>query len=440
MTTSDDPEVDRGSPPSSAASSDLPRPTACRVCGAIESVRTFLSLGPLPLGNAFVPASEVQDDQEFPLDVGVCGRCHLVQIVEPAPVPAIEKVYRNYSYVPTGATLERHYAALADDIVATAAPRPGALFVDIGSNDGLLLRSILRKAPESRIAGVEPSPAISEIARGKGVPTINRFFDGPAADELLAKHGPASVVSATQVLQHIRDPVAFLRSVARILRSDGVLVLEGRAYFPDVAEKVAFDTFYHELLYCFTLRSLRSLLGQADFVPFRAERSDVYGGSLRVFAQRGSTGPRPVDPSLGVIEREETGLGLASFDPYASFGQKVASLRGRLRELVGGVRSSGATIAAYGAPSTGTTLLSYCGFGRDVIDYIVDDNPLKQGLVTPGTHVPITDSSVLERTPPEYVLVLAWRLKEEILAKLAPLRGSRIRGVIVPLPTPELLR
>ncbi|MGP8109584.1 MAG: class I SAM-dependent methyltransferase [Thermoplasmata archaeon] len=413
--------------------------TVCRVCGAPEGVRPFLSLGSLPMGNAFIAPAEIPDEQQFPLDIGFCERCCLVQIVEPAPVSAIEKVYRNYSYVPTGATLERHYRALAADIVSTVTPRPDALFVDIGSNDGLLLRSIRAHAPGCGIVGVEPSPKISEIARGHGVPTINRFFDEAAADELLSLHGPADVISATQVLQHIRDPVRLLRSVVRMLRPNGVLVLEGRAYFPDVAEKVAFDTFYHELLFCFTLHSLQNLLAQAGFVVFRAERSDAYGGSLRVFAQK-REGTREPLASVAKTLSEEVRAGLDRFDAYARFGAQVEGLRTALRRTVNAVRSSGQTISAYGAPSTGTTLLSYCGFGLDQIEYIVDDNPLKQGLVTPGSHIPITDSSALEQRPTDCVLILAWRLKDEILARLAPLRGSRIKGVIIPLPTPELVR
>ena len=412
--------------------------TGCHVCASSASVREFLSLGVLPLGNAFIEPEAIPSEQEFPLAMGVCARCHLVQIVEPAPVAAIEKVYRNYSYVPTGATLAQHYGALAQEIVRVVQPRPGSLFVDIGSNDGLLLRSIRERVGNARIGGVEPSTRISEIARSQGVPTITGFFDSAVVEEVLARFGRADVVSATQVLQHIRDPVSLLGSVRRVMVPGGVLVLEGRAYFPDVAQKISFDTFYHELLYCFTLHSLKNLLAQAGFTVFHAEHTDVYGGSLRVFAQSRDGGSRPVRASVQEILDAEVASGVTGFEAYARFAEQVEFVRLRLLRLVKEITEGGHSIAGYGAPSTGTTLLSYCRLGNDVIDYIVDDNPLKQGLVTPGTHVPITSSSRLSSGPPDYVLILAWRLQEEILSRLAPLR-SRIKGVIVPLPTPELV-
>ncbi|MGA8711064.1 MAG: class I SAM-dependent methyltransferase [Thermoplasmata archaeon] len=417
---------------------DDDRRGACRGCGTENSNRRFLSLGLLPLGNAFIPAAEIPEEERFPLDMGFCDRCFLVQVMDPAPLSSLERVYRRYSYVPTGSTLAAHYRDLANDILTVVHPGRDALFVDIGSNDGLLLSDIRRQGPQVRIVGVEPSDQISEIATKRGVPTIHGFFDPKAAEELRAKFGLADVVSATQVFQHLREPGDFLRSVHGLLRPDGVLTLEGRAYFPDVAEKVSFDTFYHELLFCFTLRSLQELLQRADFTIFHAQRSTVYGGSLRVYAQK-TGGPRAVQPSVPALLSAEDSAGLGEFETYRSFGQKVEGVGRELEREVHRLREGGKRVAGYGAPSTGNTLLNYCHIGPEVLEYIVDDNPLKQGLVTPGTHVPITDSQALEERPPEYVLLIAWRLRDEILQKLRPLKARGLNGVIVPLPKPEVI-
>lgn len=421
-----------------AAKADPPRGTPCRVCGAPNSVQGFLSLGPLPLGNAFIPPAEVSEEQRFPLDMGFCTRCFLVQVVAPAPVASLEKVYRHYSYVPTGTTLAHHYRDLAQDVLEVVRPRAGTLLVDIGSNDGLLLSELRRQDPNVRIVGVEPSDQISEIARGRGVPTLHGFFDRSAVDAIRSGSGSAGVVSATQVFQHLRDPVGFLRMAGELLDPEGVLALEGRAYFPDVVEKVSFDTFYHELLFCFTLHSLRELLESAGFTIVRARRTPVYGGSLRVYAQKAG-GSRPVDSSVEQLLAAERTAGIPQFETYRAFGAKVEGVRRELTRTVRDLKAEGRSIVGYGAPSTGNTLLNFCNLGLDSLDYIVDDNPLKQGLVTPGTHIPITDSHALEEHPPDYVLLIAWRLREEILGKLGPLRARGLKGVIVPLPSPEVI-
>jgi len=433
--------VVRSGPPASSPTRGGTTPPVlhdCRVCGAESSVQNFLSFGPLPLGNAFIPPSEIPGEQEFPLDMGFCRRCYLVQVVDPVPTSALERVYRQYSYVPTGTTLARHYHDLAGEVLRVVRPEAGALFVDIGSNDGLLLTELRGQGPGIRIAGVEPSDKISEIARSRGVPTIHGFFDDPAADRLRTEFGAATVVSATQVFQHLRDPMGFLRRAMGLLTPNGVLVLEGRAYFPDVAAKVSFDTFYHELLFCFTLHSLRELLGRAGFSIFHAERTDAYGGSLRVYAQKVG-GSRPTNPSVGELLAFERSAGVPEFETYREFGSRVEGVRDQLLGTVRRLKSGGHRLVAYGAPSTGNTLLNYCRLGKEYLEYIVDDNPLKQGLVAPGTHLPITDSRALTEHPPDYVLLVAWRLREEILEKLRPLRVRGLRGVIVPLPAPEVV-
>ena len=421
-----------------AATNRKPIRWTCRICGAPDSVVPFLSLGTLALGNAFVPLDEAVHEPSFPLDVGFCEACYLVHVVTPAPVESLEKVYRNYSYVPTGRTLADHYDRLAADIVSVVRPSERALFVDIGSNDGLLLSRIRHLAPGVRLVGVEPATRIAGIATERGIPTISGFFGPATADRIRTDQGAATVISTTQVLQHIRDPVALLRSVSGLLAPEGVFVTEGRAYFPDVAEKLSFDTFYHELLCCFTLNSLEKLLARAGLMVFHAERTEAYGGSLRVFAQK-EGGTREVRSSVRDLRGYEAKQGLREADTYRAFGKRVEAVRDRIAAIVRDLRSRGHSVAGYGAPSTGTTLLAYCGLGKNEVEYIVDDNPLKQGLVTPGTHIPIVAPDGPSTHPPDYLLLIAWRLREEILAKVGPWRKSGLHGVILPLPHPEVV-
>jgi SAM-dependent methyltransferase len=422
-------------PPSAAP---ITSPRDCRGCGASASVVVFLSLGDMPLGNAFIPPSEISGELRYPLEMGVCRACFLVQVVDPAPVAALEKVYRNYSYVPTGTTLEEHYDALAADVVRTIDPAPSSLFVDVGSNDGLFLSKLRRHRPDARVVGVEPSTRPAELARAREITTIQGFFDTATAGDVRSRFGRAHVVSATQVFQHLREPHKFLELADQLLEPGGVLVLEGRAYFPDVNEKVSFDTFYHELLFCYTLHSLSRLLDRSGFTIFRAEHEGIYGGSLRVFAQR-KGGERPLDPSVPDLMRREREQGIADVATYVAFGRKVEGVRQQVIRLVRDLKRAGERIVGYGAPSTGNTLLCYCDLDRSVLDYIVDDNPLKQGLVTPGTHLSIESSAEITKRPPAYILVIAWRLQEEIVAKLRPLRDLGLRGILVPLPHPEVL-
>jgi SAM-dependent methyltransferase len=411
---------------------------ACRGCGDPGSIDGFLSLGEMPLGNAFIPPSEIAGEVRYPLEMGVCRSCFLVQVVDPAPVAALEKVYRNYSYVPTGKTLEDHYDAFAADVLRTIDPAPGSLFVDIGSNDGLFLSKLRRHRPDARVVGVEPSTRPADLARARAITTVQGFFDAATAGAVRSQFGPAHVLSATQVFQHLREPHRFLELADSLLEPGGVLVLEGRAYFPDVDEKVSFDTFYHELLFCFTLHSLSRLLERSGFGIFHAEHQEIYGGSLRVFAQR-KDGGRPVDPSVPRLLAREREQGVADVATYVAFGRKVEGVRQQVVRLVRDLRKGGERIVGYGAPSTGNTLLCYCDLDQKVLDYIVDDNPLKQGLVTPGTHLSIENSAEITKRPPAYILVIAWRLQEEIVAKLRPLRDQGLRGILIPLPHPEVL-
>lgn len=401
----------------------------CRACGR-ESVATFLSFGKLPLGNAFLTAQQIPTEELFELDLGFCTNCSLVQQTTPPPTSSLARVYQNYRYVPVGGSLRNNLASLSRSIVADFHLDKKSLFIDIGSNDGALLAGVRGLC---KVLGIEPATEISELARKAGIETITSFFTHDLAEEVVSKYGNADAVSATQVLQHIPDPQQFVKDVRLLLKPDGIFVIEGR-YFADTIRKSSFDTVYHEMLSFFTLSSLVALLRPVGMEAFRAQFVDVYGGSLRIYAKKTENQDIQIEESVSRILETERDLGLHDLNTYEAFARRVVELRDRLHNLVVKLSAEG-RIAGYGAPSTGTTLLSYCRIGNDRVDFIVDDSPLKQGLLTPGTHIPIVDSTVLAKKPPDYLLLIAWRLRNEILPKIKDLQA---RGMSVVIPLPEL--
>jgi len=404
----------------------------CKVCGG--PVKQFLSFGELPLGNAFPRRQDFDAERRFPLELGYCIFCTLVQQISPPPTHNLAEDYRNYRYIPVGDSLRKNLCALGQKIAGEFHLARDSFVVDIGSNDGALLAAIKDRC---RVLGVEPARVISQMAIRAGVPTINDFFTHEVANKIISQRGHADVVIATQTLQHIPAIGEFVDDVRSVLKDTGIFVVEGR-YLADTIEKASYDTFYHEMLYFSTLRALINLFKQHALWVFRAETVDVYGGSLRVYAKKRLDSSSEIEDSVFQILQSEQDLNLDRFGTYLAFAEKVRRLRDELRGLIVEIRGRGHTIAAYGAPSTSATLLNYCQLGNDLIDYVIDDSPLKQGLFTPGTHIPILDSGTLASRRPEYILVLAWRLKEEIIPKIKKYfqDGSKI---ILPLPNVQVI-
>lgn len=402
----------------------------CHSCGG--DVRAFMSFGNLPLGNAFLKEHQFAIEKRYKLELGFCSDCTLVQQTSPPPLEDLASDYKSYAYIPFGETLRSHYEAMAKEIIDTTKLGPKSFAVDIGSNNGMLLQ-FLKKMTGCRILGVEPAERISQIARDSGVPTLTSFFDNRVASRISHDLGMADLVLCTQVLQHIPDINAFMKSLKGILKPNGIFMVEGR-YFGSTLQTRSFDTIYHEMIYFFTMSSLQSVLTSSDIYPFKAMTNEIYGGSLRVYATN-SPKKAPANVALLSLEKKQ---GLARFKTYEGFATEVNRIKKVLATLVKSIKTDGRSIAGYGAPSTSATLLNYCGIGKDQIDYIVDDSELKQGLYTPGTHIRIVPQIALRERPPDYLLLLAWRLKDEILEKV---NDQRIRGmkVIVPLPVPKVI-
>ena len=403
------------------------RRTTCRLCDGTDLANVF-SLAPTPLANAFVTAEALGRKQRlFPLDLFFCGGCAHLQLLD-----VIDRVelYEHYVYVSgTSPVFVRHFREYADYVVDKFQPAADGLVVDIASNDGTLLRFFAERG--RRILGVDPAKGIAAQATADGIPTIVDFFSEPLAERIVAEHGHASVITANNVIAHVDDLAAFMRGVRRMLAPDGVFVFEV-SYLDDVVQNTLFDTIYHEHVDYHTVGPLAGFFDRCGLQLIEARRVDSHGGSLRGVVQH-KGGPRPVDASVAEAIARETGRGLYEPETFRAFAAHVESLRTELVGLLQGLKSEGRSIAGFGAPAKTTTLMYHLGIEPEMIEFIVDDSPLKQGCFTPGMHIPVVPATHLYEHRPDYVIVLAWNFAEPIMAKHAAYRegGGRF---IVPLP------
>lgn len=400
--------------------------TRCRSCA--NRLLVVLSLGKTPLANSFVKSDE--KEKSFPLVVCICESCYLVQL---GHVVNPELMFRNYLYT-TGVseTFRRHFASMSTRLFAELKLTPDSLVVDIGSNDGLLLGSF--KKLGCRVIGIEPASNLVSIAEKNGIPTINDFFSDSAVHAITVKYGRANLVTATNVFAHVDDVASFLSSAKKILNKDGTLVIEV-PYIRRMIEMMTFDTIYHEHLSYFSALSIVNLIARNGMQVSKIEEVDIHGGSLRVFVKN-----RDARPTVAVqrMVSREIAARLNNVTTYERFAQRITKSKSNLLQFLASVKESKKTIVGYGAAAKANTLLNYCGIGVDYIEYIVDDNPLKQGLFTPGTHIPVLPSSALFERRPDCILVLAWNLVDEIVTKVRQNYGQF--EFIVPLPHPRYVR
>ncbi|MGE3961917.1 MAG: class I SAM-dependent methyltransferase [Dehalococcoidia bacterium] len=406
----------------------LRRRTRCRLCDHPELDRAVDVVATPPANNLVAAADLDRAEERYPLDVYVCRACghaQLLDIVDPA------LLFSHYLYVSgTSPVFVEHLRRYARDVVQRFEVPTGSLIVEIGSNDGTLLRFFAEQG--MRVVGVDPATNIAAEANASGVPTVNAFFTRDAAERIRAEHGPAAVIVANNVLAHIDDLSEVMAGVGTLLAADGLLVFEV-GYLVDVAAGTLFDTIYHEHVSYHTVRPLRGFLERHGLQLVDVQRNDSQGGTIRNFVQR-LGGPRPVAESVGeLVALEERALGTHPLDGLRRLNDQIRAVRDELTSLLAEIRGRGERIAGYGAPAKATTLMFQFGLDRDVLDYIVDDNPRKQGLFTPGLHVPIVAADRLRDDPPHYLLILAWNFAESIIEKNRAFaeQGGKF---IVPLP------
>lgn len=416
-----------------AIQKDLYRKANCRYCNS-PLPEPFLDLGRTPLANSFLRKEEL-NKEEFtcPLRLAWCSQCWLVQLSDVVPP---DKMFRNYLYVSsTTETFKKHFADYAQKAKARLLDtRSRLVAVDMGSNDGLLLSCYQKQGMTA--VGVEPAANLSEEANRKGFPTVNDYFGSRAIDKILKDFGAADIISGNNVFAHIDDIHDVLRNVTRLLKPDGIFVIEF-PYLTIMVENRVFDMIYHEHLSYIALNPLQFVFQQFGLEIFAVEEVAMHGGSLRGFVHKKGAG-HPVGQEVNSLLREEMKKGYDSFPVYQEFTEKVYQVKRDLNAFVERILSEGKTLSGYGAPAKGNTLINFCGFSSKEINFLVDDNPLKQNLFSPGAKIPVVTAAHLFEHPTDYVLIFAWNLAEEIIRKLEPLREKGVK-FLIPLPQPKIV-
>jgi SAM-dependent methyltransferase len=408
----------------------MSRITACRSCGARELL-PVLSLGALPLSDGFLTAAELdRPEPRFPLDVAFCAACGLVQILDTVPPEIL--FGRDYPYFSSvSATLLAHSKAHVAERLPELPPGPETLVVELASNDGYLLQ-FYREAGV-RVLGIDPAPGPVAAARAKGIETIEAFFGRDLAERLVAEGRRADLLHANNVLAHVADVHGFLDGIRLLLKDGGRAVVEV-PYLRDLVEKLAFDTIYHEHLCYFSVRAIDRLVRPHRLFLVRVERVPIHGGSLRLFLSKEDS----PDATVGAILAEEKAIGLDRHAWFASFAARVERLREDLRAVLSDLKRAGKKIAAYGAAAKGTILLNFCGLGPELLEWVADKNPFKQGRFVPGVRLPIVAPECILAEMPDVLLILPWNIEAEIVAQEAAYRerGGRF---LVPVPSPRIV-
>jgi hypothetical protein len=392
----------------------------------------FLSLGNMPLPDALVRPDEIDlPEPRYPLDVSYCPDCSLVQILE--DVPPSELFVDNYLYFSSFSDgLMRHSREHALRLIESRSLDETSLVVEVASNDGYLLRNFVEVGIP--VLGIDPAPEQAAAAEAAGVPTLREFFGATLARRLRDDGRRADVIVANNVMAHTPTLNSFVDGLEILLADDGIATIEN-TYVKDLIDHCEFDTIYHEHFCYFSCGAVDALMRRHGLYLKSIEHFPaLQGGSLRWSVSRHDE----PDESVGLFLEAEREAGLLDKSYYREFGARVDGLRDDLRDLLAALRADAKTVACYGAAAKGSTLLNYSGIGTDLVEYVVDRNVHKHGLLMPGVHVPIYGPERLLETMPDYLLLLAWNYRDEIAAQQAEYlrRGGRF---IVPVPTPAVV-
>lgn len=410
------------------ASQEAATSPKCRFCRA-SLTRTFVDLGMSPLCQTHIAPHQLNLGESFyPLHVFVCEHCFLVQLDE---YVTPDEIFSEYAYFSSYSdSWINHARVYAEHMQSSYGIDDESVVMEIASNDGYLLQHFVEAG--IAVLGIEPAANVAEAAVAKGIPTTVCFFGKGTAREIVAMHGKADLLVGNNVLAHVPDLNDFVSGMKVLLKPDGIITME----FPHLLRLMEFnqfDTIYHEHFSYLSFFTVDRIFSYHGLKIFNVEELATHGGSLRIYACHAENAARDVQPEVLRLHAWEAQAGVTDLALYASFEEKVKETKRRLLEFLIGVKRAGGSVVGYGAPGKGNTLLNYCGIRRDFLEYTVDRNPYKQGKYTPGTRIPIHHPERIRETKPDYVLILPWNLKEEIMPQMEYIRawGGKF---VVPIP------
>lgn len=384
----------------------------CRICFSKRLYR-FLDLGSMPIPNGFLKEDDLaKPENKFELACLYCENCGLVQLTK---VVNPEIMFRNYVYIPsTAKVMMNNFSNLVSHVNEYKKLSERHMVVDIGSNDGSLLTFF--KAYGTKVLGIDPAENLAQVARMQGVPTETLLFGRKSAQKIVSKYGKCDAITATNVIAHINNLHSVLGGVSQLLKEDGIFITEF-PYLLDLILKNEFDTIYHEHLSYFSLKPWVALLERYGFEIIDAKRLLIHGGSIRLIHRRKKAARNTFSKTLKYLISLEEYHGLYDKKSYDRFFQRVTNLKGDLKLLLSDLKKKRKKVAGYGAAAKGNVLTHYFDIGRETLDFIVDSTPYKQGLFTPGKHIPVYSEQKLLTERPDYALILAWNFADEIMEK-----------------------
>lgn len=404
----------------------------CRFCSNLLS-HTFVDLGMSPLSNAYLKLDTINKAEKFyPLHTYVCDNCFLVQLEE---FETPDHIFSDYAYFSSySETWLRHAENYTELMTQRFSLNANSQVIEIASNDGYLLQYFQKQ--NIPVLGIEPAANVAKVAEEKGIPSLVKFFGVSTAKELVAQGKQADLLLGNNVLAHVPNLNDFVAGMKIVLKPDGILTME----FPHVLQLILqnqFDTIYHEHFSYFSFLTVEKVFATHGLTLFDVEELPTHGGSLRIYGQH-NDGKKPISDRVSKLKTKEIDAGLEQRSTYLGFGEQVKATKRHLLSFLIDIKNQGKSVVGYGAPAKGNTLLNYCGIRTDLLDYTVDRSPYKQGLFLPGTHIPIYHPDKIIETKPDYLLILPWNIKDEIIEQMSHIRewGGKF---VVPIPKVEVI-